>query len=125
MSPIVIHNGTVYLSGQVPDLTKLDESDIVAQTQQTLAKVDDLLAQAGYEPPAPRACATPPSRFWTCSFCFLSRLSHSRGSWRDRCVVLAPSCLTPNRIDADAISHPPPTRPQPNKDSLWFCRYAV
>ena len=75
MSPIVIHNGTVYLSGQVPDLTKLDESDIVAQTQQTLAKVDDLLAQAGYEPPAPRACAAPPSRSWTRSI--VSRVNHS------------------------------------------------
>ena len=48
MSPIVIHNGLIYLSGQVPDLTKLDESDITAQSWQTLAKVDDLLAQAGY-----------------------------------------------------------------------------
>lgn len=43
-SRAVVHNGVVYLAGQVPD----DRMGGVAdQTRQVLAKVDDLLAQAG------------------------------------------------------------------------------
>ena len=43
-SRAVIHNGLVYTAGQVPD----DMSqDIKGQTQQVLAKIDDLLEQAG------------------------------------------------------------------------------
>lgn len=43
-SRAVIHNGIVYLAGQVPD----DRSgDVADQTRQVLAKVDDLLQQAG------------------------------------------------------------------------------
>lgn len=43
-SRALIHNGLVYLAGQVPD----DKNgDITDQTKQVLAKVDDLLAQAG------------------------------------------------------------------------------
>eukprot|EP00928_Gymnodinium_smaydae_P065135 TRINITY_DN48317_c0_g1_i1.p1 TRINITY_DN48317_c0_g1~~TRINITY_DN48317_c0_g1_i1.p1 ORF type:complete len:557 (-),score=112.63 TRINITY_DN48317_c0_g1_i1:154-1824(-) len=47
MSQIVEHNGLVYLSGQVPEIDKLDQSDCRAQVEQTLAKVDMLLKQAG------------------------------------------------------------------------------
>jgi len=44
MSRIVKHNGTIYLCGQVAaDATK----DITEQTQTMLAKVDELLLQAG------------------------------------------------------------------------------
>lgn len=43
-SRAVIHNGTVYLTGQVADDTS---ADIAGQTRQSLAKVDDLLRQAG------------------------------------------------------------------------------
>ena len=43
-SEIVIHNGTVYLAGQLAD----DYSgDIVQQTRETLANTDRLLAEAG------------------------------------------------------------------------------
>ena len=43
-SRALVHGGLVYLSGQVPD----DRSgDIAAQARQVLAKIDDLLAQAG------------------------------------------------------------------------------
>lgn len=43
-SEIVIHNGTVYLAGQLAD----DYSgDIVAQTKQTLANIDLMLSEAG------------------------------------------------------------------------------
>jgi enamine deaminase RidA (YjgF/YER057c/UK114 family) len=43
-SRALIHNGTVYLSGQVPD----DRSTSVAdQTRQVLEKIDALLAEAG------------------------------------------------------------------------------
>ena len=45
--PAVIHNNTVFLSGQVPDIPTLATSDITAQTQQTLAKIDGLLEQCG------------------------------------------------------------------------------
>lgn len=44
MSRVVVHNGTVYLSG----LTANDRAqDIKGQTAQVLAKVDAFLAQAG------------------------------------------------------------------------------
>lgn len=43
-SEIAVHNGTLYLAGQVPD----DASqDIRGQTTQVLAMVDRLLAEAG------------------------------------------------------------------------------
>lgn len=43
-SRAIVHNGLVYLSGQVPD----DRSgDVQAQAQQVLKKIDDLLAEAG------------------------------------------------------------------------------
>ena len=46
MSSIVVHNGTVYLSGQ----TAADDSNCVAtQTAAVLAKTDALLAQAGVD----------------------------------------------------------------------------
>lgn len=44
MSQLAIHNGTVYLAGQVPtDAT----ADMRGQTEQVLARIDQLLAQAG------------------------------------------------------------------------------
>ncbi|WP_329492772.1 RidA family protein [Kitasatospora herbaricolor] len=44
MSEAVVHNGTVYLAGQVAgDLTQ----GVEGQTKQVLAAVDSLLAQAG------------------------------------------------------------------------------
>lgn len=43
-SRALVHNGIAYLSGQVPD----DRTqDVAGQTRQVLAKVDELLAQAG------------------------------------------------------------------------------
>ncbi len=46
MSEAVVHNGTVYLAGQVAE----DASqDIAGQTTQVLAAIDALLAQAGSE----------------------------------------------------------------------------
>jgi len=44
MSQITIHNATVYLAGQVPgDAT----ADMRGQTEQVLARIDELLAKAG------------------------------------------------------------------------------
>ncbi|MGW4897241.1 RidA family protein [Kitasatospora sp. NPDC004240] len=44
MSEAVVHNGTVYLAGQVAgDLTQ----DVKGQTEQVLAAIDGLLAEAG------------------------------------------------------------------------------
>lgn len=44
LSEMAIHNGTVYLAGQVPDdPTK----DIAGQTAEVLASIDKLLAEAG------------------------------------------------------------------------------
>ena len=44
LSEMAIHNGTIYLAGQVPE----DESlDIEGQTRQVLAAIDALLALAG------------------------------------------------------------------------------
>ncbi|MBV8433951.1 MAG: RidA family protein [Candidatus Eremiobacteraeota bacterium] len=42
MSKAVIHNGTVYIAGQVSG----DAADVAGQTQQVLAKVDEILAAA-------------------------------------------------------------------------------
>ena len=44
MSKIVIHNGTVYLCGQV---AKDSDAGITEQTRTMLEKVDDLLKEAG------------------------------------------------------------------------------
>jgi len=44
LSGAVVHNGLVYISGQVPDDGK---ADITVQTQQVLAKIDQLLREAG------------------------------------------------------------------------------
>jgi enamine deaminase RidA (YjgF/YER057c/UK114 family) len=44
LSEIVVHNGTAYLAGEVPDDTS---KDVTAQTAQVLAKIDKLLAQVG------------------------------------------------------------------------------
>lgn len=43
-SRAVIHNGTVYLAGHTADDRSLD---ITGQTQQTLAKIDEMLAASG------------------------------------------------------------------------------
>lgn len=43
MSAVTIHNGVVYLSGQVPSNTDLS---IEGQTQEVLAKIDELLTLA-------------------------------------------------------------------------------
>lgn len=44
LSEMVVHNGTVYLAGQVAaDMTK----DIIGQTQDVLASIDRLLGEAG------------------------------------------------------------------------------
>ena len=44
LSEVAIHNGVVYLAGQVAEDSSLD---ITGQTQQVLAAVDRLLAEAG------------------------------------------------------------------------------
>ena len=44
MSRIVVHQGTIYLCGQVCTDTS---ADIKTQTQQTLEKIDGLLTEAG------------------------------------------------------------------------------
>ncbi len=44
MSQVVIHNGVVYLAGQV---AKDPEKDVTDQTRQVLATIDSLLAEAG------------------------------------------------------------------------------
>ena len=44
LSEVAIHNGTVYLAGQVPDDTT---ADIVGQTREVLGHVDRLLSEAG------------------------------------------------------------------------------
>jgi enamine deaminase RidA (YjgF/YER057c/UK114 family) len=44
LSEMAVHNGTVYLAGQVPDDAT---QDIRGQTTQVLAAIDRLLAEAG------------------------------------------------------------------------------
>lgn len=44
LSEVAIHNGTVYLAGQIPDDTS---ADIVGQTREVLGHVDRLLNEAG------------------------------------------------------------------------------
>ncbi|WP_346795681.1 RidA family protein [Halomonas sp. Bachu 37] len=44
MSQITVHNGTVYLAGQVPGDAS---ADMHGQTEQVLARIDELLAKAG------------------------------------------------------------------------------
>lgn len=44
MSEMVVHNGTIYLAGQIADD---DDADVASQTRQVLAAIDALLARAG------------------------------------------------------------------------------
>jgi len=44
LSGAVVHNGIVYISGQVPDT---QHTDVGTQTKEILAKIDRLLAEAG------------------------------------------------------------------------------
>jgi enamine deaminase RidA (YjgF/YER057c/UK114 family) len=44
LSEIVVHNGTVYLAGEVPDDC---DKDITGQTEEVLAKIEKLLKQVG------------------------------------------------------------------------------
>jgi enamine deaminase RidA (YjgF/YER057c/UK114 family) len=44
LSEMVVHGNTIYLAGEVPDDTT---KDITGQTEEVLAKIDKLLAQAG------------------------------------------------------------------------------
>jgi enamine deaminase RidA (YjgF/YER057c/UK114 family) len=44
LSEIVVHNGTVYLAGEVPDDTS---KDVTGQTEEVLAKIEKLLKQVG------------------------------------------------------------------------------
>ncbi|EFJ52723.1 hypothetical protein VOLCADRAFT_109542 [Volvox carteri f. nagariensis] len=44
LSEMVIHNGTVYLAGQVPEDTSVDAKE---QTASVLKQIDELLARAG------------------------------------------------------------------------------
>jgi enamine deaminase RidA (YjgF/YER057c/UK114 family) len=44
LSEVAIHNGTVYLAGQIAEET---DADIVGQTREVLGHVDRLLAEAG------------------------------------------------------------------------------
>ena len=44
LSEAVVHNGTIYLAGEVPDDTS---KDVTGQTEEVLAKIDKLLKQAG------------------------------------------------------------------------------
>ena len=44
LSEVAIHNGTIYLAGQIADDTS---ADIVGQTREVLAAVDRLLTEAG------------------------------------------------------------------------------
>ena len=44
LSGAVVHNGIVYVSGQVPDTAY---ADVATQTREVLAKIDVLLAAAG------------------------------------------------------------------------------
>jgi enamine deaminase RidA (YjgF/YER057c/UK114 family) len=44
LSDMVVHAGTIYLAGQVADTTT---KDVTGQTQEVLAAIDRLLAEAG------------------------------------------------------------------------------
>lgn len=44
LSEMAVHNGTIYLAGQIPEDTS---ANIQGQTRQVLASIDALLAQAG------------------------------------------------------------------------------
>jgi len=46
-SGVLVHNDIVYLSGQVGIIENIGSSDVVQQTQETLAKIEKLLADVG------------------------------------------------------------------------------
>merc|ERR1719167_1627303 len=46
-SAVVVHGGVVYLSGQVGIIENIETSDVVQQTNETLVKIEKLLADVG------------------------------------------------------------------------------
>merc|ERR1712080_157634 len=46
-SSMVVHNDMVYVSGQVGIIENIGHSDVVQQTQETLVKIENLLAEVG------------------------------------------------------------------------------
>jgi enamine deaminase RidA (YjgF/YER057c/UK114 family) len=65
LSEVAIHNGTVYLAGQVPeDLAQ----DIIGQTREVLGHIDRLLAEAGSDK----------SRILMCQI-FIADMAHFEG----------------------------------------------
>jgi enamine deaminase RidA (YjgF/YER057c/UK114 family) len=53
LSEVAIHNGTVYLAGQIPDDAS---ADIVGQTREVLGHIDRLLGEAGSDKSRILAC---------------------------------------------------------------------
>lgn len=87
LSEIVVHNGTVYLAGEVPDDTS---KDITGQTEEVLNKIDKLLRQVG----------TDKTRLLSCQI-FLRDMSDFAGmnvAWEK---WVAPTC-TPARATIEA-----------------------
>lgn len=87
LSEVAIHNGTVYLAGQIAENT---DNDIVGQTQEVLASVDRLLAEAGSD----KSCIL------TCQI-FIADMAHFAGMnevWDD----WVPSGHTPPRATVEA-----------------------
>jgi len=46
-SGIVIHNGVVRISGQIGEISTITETDVTQQTEETLKKIETMLAEAG------------------------------------------------------------------------------
>ena len=64
LSEIAIHNGTVYLAGQIADDT---DQDITGQTREVLGHVDRLLAEAGSDKTASCCLSRSTSPTWPIS----------------------------------------------------------
>ncbi len=87
LSQATIHNGVVYLAGQVPDDYNLN---IEGQTEQVLAKIDALLAEAGTDKTKMLSCTV-----WLPSMGDFARFNTVWDAW-------VPQDATPARAAVEA-----------------------
>ena len=92
-SEIVIHNGTVYLAGQLAD----DYSgDILQQTRETLANIDLMLAEAG----------TDKSRILSVTI-YLKDMARDYAGLNQVWDAWVAECAAPARACVEAAMYPP------------------
>lgn len=102
LSKLVIHRGLAYLAGQVAD--DLDGS-VEAQTRETLAKIDALLAEAGTD----KACILS-AQIWLADMAEAPQMNRAWENWMPegcapaRATVGAPLASPRHRVEIKVVA---------------------